>query len=274
MSIKVDGKTIAQELQEELAQQIKARGKVLSLAVFVLAEDLATEKFIALKKRFAEAVGVGITLIRLSAETTTESLVAAIVAAGEAYDGIIVQFPLPSHIDRDAVRNAVPVGCDVDLVSDAAVLLFERGASVILPPVVGAIDEILRRYEVSLTGRRVVVVGEGRLVGKPAAAWARLQGGVVQVVNEHTEYAASVVKEAEILILGAGVPGLIAPEMITEGVVIIDAGTSEAAGKLAGDMQSQCVEKASLYTPVPGGVGPVTVAMIFKNLLKLAEAAG
>jgi len=272
MAVRVDGKAIAGELKRELIETLQKEGLSPVLSVFVLTDDLATEKFIALKQRFAEDIGVRVSLVRLPETTTTEELVKAIGAAVPESQGIIVQFPLPPQIDRDAVRNAVPADRDVDLISDAALENFEKGSSVLLPPVVGALSEILKRYEISIAGKRVIVVGEGRLVGKPSAVWATFMGADVQVVHEHTEDAASIIQSAEVLILGAGVPGLVTADMVREGVVVLDAGTSEAAGRLAGDMDVSCVSKASLYTPVPGGMGPITVAMIFKNLLYLVRS--
>lgn len=271
MGISVDGKAIALLLKEQLAQEIKRRDDVLSLVVFVLAKDLATEKFLALKKSFADDIGVKLSIIRLPENAETEALAQQIQNVAVSHDGIVVQFPLPAHIDSAAVANAIPVNRDVDLISDAAAYLFEAGISVIVPPVVGAVREILSRHNVTLFEKSVVVVGEGRLVGKPVAMWARQEGAKVRTVNENTKGIETITKYAEVLILGAGVPGLITPDMIASGAVLIDAGTSEAQGKLRGDMDPKCAEKASLYTPVPGGVGPITVVMIFKNLLTLSR---
>lgn len=270
MAISIDGKAISLELKGGLIKEVAKMERKPRLTVFVLSEDLATEKFIGLKQRFAEAVGVSVRIIRMPQTTSTETLVGEIANAISESDGVIVQFPLPPHIDRSVVSNAVPASHDVDVISDEALALFKKGESVILPPVVGALKEILDRGEVSLAGKQVVVVGEGRLVGAPAALWARLQGADVISVNEHTPDITESTQRADVLILGAGSPSLITPSMIREGVVLLDAGTSEAQGKLAGDADPRCVEKASIFTPVPGGIGPITVALIFKNLIALS----
>jgi methylenetetrahydrofolate dehydrogenase (NADP+)/methenyltetrahydrofolate cyclohydrolase len=141
-----------------------------------------------------------------------------------------------------------------------------------LPPVAGAIVEIFVRNGVSASGKKAVVVGAGKLVGTPAAQLLRDLGAHVTVVT-HTRGSLEELKDADIVVLGAGEPGLVKPEMLKQGVVLIDAGTSESSGKLAGDADPACAHVASVFTPVPGGVGPIAVAMIFKNLLTLARMA-
>jgi len=267
----VNGWHIREEIKKSLLDIVKKIANVPSLAVFVVDGDLATEKFIALKKSFAEAVGIQMIVKKYSIEdVNTQQLVEDIRRASEEHEGVVVQFPIPQGIDKDVVRNAVPASHDVDTVSDQSYLLFEKGKPAILPPVIGAIKEILDRNKISLNGKSVVVVGDGRLVGKPAAVWALQQGAHVETVNEKTQDISFYTKKADILILGAGVPGLIKPDMVKDGVIILDAGTSEARGKLRGDVDPACAEKALLFTPVPGGIGPITVAMIFRNLLTLS----
>jgi len=266
----IDGKAIAHRIRGAVQNELKEQGGRLSLAVFVLTDDFATRKFISIKQKIAEEVGVTVVLYDLEKTTTTEELVGKISEATLEHDGIIVQFPLPNHIDKEKIRNAIPPARDVDAISDSALQKLEDGGDV-LPPVVGAIDEILKEYAITLSGKKVVVVGEGRLVGKPAALFARREGADVTVVNEGTENIATETQKADILILGAGVPGLIQLDMVEDGVVILDAGTSEAKGELKGDADPSTAEKASLFTQVPGGIGPITVAIIFKNLLTLSK---
>ena len=124
-----------------------------------------------------------------------------------------------------------------------------------------------------MNGKKVVVIGKGKLVGKPAAEWARKEGAFVEVVDRSIKNPEMIFKKADVLISGAGVPSLITPEKIKDGVLLFDAATSEMSGKLVGDIDPVCAKKAALYTPVPGGIGPLTVALLFKNLLELAERA-
>jgi methylenetetrahydrofolate dehydrogenase (NADP+)/methenyltetrahydrofolate cyclohydrolase len=264
----VDGRAIAEEIKKDLRQRAKQAGRELSLVAFVTKEDLATRKFIEIKKRFAEEIGVAVEGKYMPRAATAE-LVSEIRLAAKSFDGIIVQFPLAPGIDADLVRNAIPASHDIDVVSGEAAEKFARGKSLILPPVVGAIKEVAEQYNVIFASKNIVVVGEGLLVGKPAAIWARLQKAEVKTLNEKSCDISYDTRKADILILGAGVPHLIKPEMIKRGVVVFDAGTSEASGKLVGDADPLCADKASLFTPVPGGIGPITVAMVFKNLFTL-----
>ena len=132
------------------------------------------------------------------------------------------------------------------------------------------IKAILESECITVEGKEVVIVGNGSLVGKPAAAWFRLGGAHVDVADNETDNLPDVTKQADIIVCGAGVPGLITPEMIKEGVIILDAGTSEDSGKLRGDADPACADKASLYTPVPGGIGPITVAVLLRNVVDAA----
>ena len=265
----VDGRAIAAVIKEELRQELAASPKRPSLGVVVATSDLATRKFVERKEHFGTSIGVKIDIRELLSSATTEELTNAIREMAKIHSGIVVQLPLPSGADVDAVRNAIPVTHDVDAISDLAVKQFEQETLPILPPVVGAIAEIVRRHSIIISDKHVVVIGSGRLVGKPAVVWFRQRGAEVTTI-ERTSRVEDVTIEADIIVLGAGSPGLLKPHMIKDGAVILDAGTSEASGKLSGDADATCAEKASLFTPVPGGIGPITVAMIFRNLLTLS----
>jgi methylenetetrahydrofolate dehydrogenase (NADP+)/methenyltetrahydrofolate cyclohydrolase len=176
-----------------------------------------------------------------------------------------VQLPFPSHIDIGKVLEAIPTSQDVDGVH------YEGGSTLVLPPVVGAISEIARLHDVLFATQKVVVVGKGKLVGAPAYVWCQTQGANVEVVDRETKEANRVIASAHILILGAGQPGLVTKEMIKEGCIIFDAGTSEDGGVLKGDAHPDCATKAALFTPVPGGIGPITIAILLRNLIILAR---
>ena len=267
----VDGRLIANDIKEQLKEKIA--GKRLSLVVFVMSHDLAAQKFIEVKKKFANDVGVEVVIEELPSDISTETLLGKVEDASTKHQGIIIQLPLASHIDTDRIRNAVPASHDVDVIADASFAQFQQNVSAVLPPVVGAIAEMILRYDVSVAAKNVVVVGTGRLVGRPAEAWFKNQGAHVSILDKNTANLKEETKKADILVLGAGLPGLITPEFVKKGAIIFDAGTSEAEGKLAGDADPACASKASLFTPVPGGIGPITVAMIFKNLLTLTGSS-
>ena len=192
-----------------------------------------------------------------------------VVASGEG--SIIVQLPLPPHIDTERVLNVVPPERDPDVLSEKSIALFEKDTSAILPPVLGAIKEILLRSGVFVGNKKVVIVGRGKLVGAPAAVWFKRHGSNVALLGRDTADLKPHTAEADIIVLGVGSPGLLRPDMIKPEAVILDAGTSEEGGKLLGDADSACAEKAGVFTPVPGGIGPITVAILFQNLLTLSK---
>jgi methylenetetrahydrofolate dehydrogenase (NADP+)/methenyltetrahydrofolate cyclohydrolase len=179
-------------------------------------------------------------------------------------NGIIVQLPFPPHIDVDTVLSVIPKSYDVD------VAWYDGSSDEVLPPVVGAIAEIARVHDVLFATQNVVVVGKGKLVGAPALIWTQKQGAHVSVIDRETADPKTMIGDADILILGAGKPGLIMKDDVKEGVLIFDAGTSEDGGVLKGDADLSCAEKASLFTPVPGGIGPITIAVLLRNLITLA----
>jgi len=164
-----------------------------------------------------------------------------------------------------------PLSHDVDVLGNTAFQQFKEKTLPFLPPVVGAIKEVLDRNGMKLRGKNVLVVGEGRLVGAPARVWAEHVGATVTVANSGTEDLTALTSVADVLILGTGKPGLIKHEMIKEGVIIFDAGSGGTAGEIKGDADPACAGKASLFTPTPGGLGPITVAKVFENLLDLYE---
>ncbi len=262
----VDGKKIAGEMYARMRKEI-ASLPPLSIDLFVTGDDLVTNKFIGIKKKIAGELGVLVREVRIPPGTTTEAFEKLVRES--AADGVIVQLPLAKHIDAEAVCAAIPSGKDLDALSPGAQRAFLSGDEKILPPVAGALAIILDMYRVSLAGKKGVVVGSGKLVGAPAAILLRNRGADVSVAGRDTADIKALTLDADIIVLGAGEPGLLTPDMVREGVVILDAGTSEAGGKLAGDASPSCAEKASLFTPVPGGIGPLAIAMLFKNLLAL-----
>jgi len=259
----VDGKSLAREIFGELRNQITHLDVKPHLTVFTCAPDFATKKYLNLKTKRAKEVGIGINVIELPDTINSEEAVTSIQHAAMQTDGIIVQLPLPEHLDTDAIFACIPPDLDVDGVH------YDGTAASPIHPVAGAISLIASRHDVLLAGQKVVVVGHGRLVGQPAAKWAASQGGQVTIVTKDSPERDEVIAAADVLILGVGKPNLITPEMIKDGVIIFDAGTSELGGQLVGDAAKACAEKSSLFTPVPGGIGPLTVAVLLQNLVGL-----
>ncbi|OGG44648.1 hypothetical protein A2673_01425 [Candidatus Kaiserbacteria bacterium RIFCSPHIGHO2_01_FULL_50_13] len=260
----VDGKTIAEEIYAELGSRISRAH--LTLGLISAGESAVTRSFVNLKKRVAQRLGVTMRHEELSSSASTGDVIDAIAALSPSVNGLIVQLPLPKTVHAETVFLAMPSERDVDALNYTA----PEKDPLVLPPVVAAILEILKRTRVEVSGKRTVVLGEGRLVGAPAATVLKERGANVSVVTRSKGNTRDLLR-ADIIVSGVGSPHLIKPEMIKDGVVLIDAGTSESGGSVVGDADPACAKKASVFTPVPGGVGPIAVAMIFKNLLALAE---
>jgi len=261
----VDGKHIANDIYRQIANEVTHLKHAPHMTVFTCAPNFETQKYLGLKKRKALEVGIGVNIIELPDTLTTAEVVQSVQHACMQTDAIIVQLPLPEHIDTKEVLAAIPSAYDVDGMH------YDGTPKTYMSPVVSAIEEIAQRHDVLFASQKVVVVGEGALVGKPAAVWSRKQGGQVVVLTRESQNITQEISAADILILGAGVPGLVQPEMLKEGVIIFDAGTSEDGGELKGDAHPDCSKKASLLTPVPGGIGPITIAMLLRNVIVAAK---
>jgi len=259
----IDGRTIAKDIYAQTANEVSHLLHAPHMTVFTCAPDFATQKYLALKKKQACKVGVGVNIIELPDSLTTQEVVQSVQRACLQTDAIIVQLPLPEHIDTDIVLDAIPKKYDVDGMH------YDGTANTFMSPVVAAIAEMAQRHDVLFAGQKVTIIGRGRLVGAPSVLWAQGQGAHVTVldIDSTEEESSHAVSTADILILGAGVPELITPDMVKDGVVIFDAGASEDGGELTGDAHVDCAKKASLITPVPGGIGPVTIAILLRNVV-------
>lgn len=261
----VNGKDIATAIYAEIKQELSGRTHPPRLVVFTCAPNAETKKFLELKRGRARELGIIVDVAELPPDIKESEAIATIEARSAAYDGVVVQLPFPAHLNPDSILKAVPRERDLD------VLDYHGEETGVLPPVIGAISEISKKHEVAWAGKNVVVVGQGRLVGRPAAFWAKAANADVTVIDKDTENAAAALRQADIIISGAGVSGLITPDKIKEGAAIFDAGTSEEGGVLRGDADPACAEKASLFTPVPGGIGPITIAVLLRNLVQLMK---
>lgn len=262
----VDGRQLAQKRSLEVKEERKKFG-ALSLGVVIVTSDPVTRSYVGIKKRAATALDIAVEEYRLPDSATLEEIVDALKSAMK-HDGIILQLPLPKTIDVDVAKNVVPLMLDVDVLSDAAFEAFSLQKIPAVPPVPAAMWYILKQHHVPIKGAHMVLIGRGRLVGKPAAVLFERLGANVTVLGRNDDVP-SHTKNADVIISGAGVPALIKPDMIRKGVVIVDGGTSESGGMVVGDADPLCAEKASLFTPVPGGVGPIAVVEIFANLIAL-----
>lgn len=260
----IDGKDIANTIYKETAESVSSLSRAPRMTAITCAPNFETQKYLNLKKQKAAEVGISLNIVELSEDVTTEEVVACIQAVAKDADGIVTQLPFPPHVDREVMLKAIPPDKDPDGFN------YEL-SELCLPPVVGAIDEIAKKYNFSWEDKKVAVVGYGTLVGKPAAHYAKSKGAQVTVITENTENPNAYIQEADIIISGTGRSHSITSDMVKEDVCIFDAGTSEDNGELAGDVHPDVVQKASLFTPVPGGIGPITVAYLLRNLVTLVR---
>ncbi len=272
--ILLDGKKLAQKIIDDLKQEIGGMNKKLRLAVVVVGKDPVIEKFIAQKRKVADQIGIDFRIYPFEESISSNDLRARVaeIVHEKKNTGVIIQLPLPSGIGKQHMLNAVIPQKDVDVLSARAIGNVVAGVSPIISPVAGAIKALFVEYDIAYAAKKIVIMGAGALVGKPVALWLLSEKVGYSIVVQETANASELLLQADIVISGIGKSGFVTGSMLKAGVVAVDAGTSESNGKLAGDIDSDSVSKvASFMAPVPGGVGPVTVAMLFKNLVELAK---
>jgi len=266
----LDGKKLAEKVLKSIKRQVKSRRLKLRLAVVLVGENSVSRVFIRKKKETCEKVGIDFKLYQFEKNITLQGLKNAVEKIAEEKDnsGVVIQLPLPKNLDSQEILNLIPPEKDIDCLSQGSLDNFYGGEPLILPPVVGAVSHLLREYKILVKRKNIVVIGAGRLVGQPVSKWLLNKKAKVLVVDKFTKNISSLTKKADIIISGVGKPGLITGDMVKSGVVIIDAGTIVEGNKLKGDIDFRSVsKKASYITPVPGGVGPMTIACLLENLI-------
>ncbi len=270
----LDGKKLADKILAEIKQGLVKEKHSPRLAVVVVGEDPVIRKFIEQKKKVAHSVDIDVRVHPFEESVTTNELrrrIAEIVHE-EKNSGVIIQLPLPNHINTQYILNSVPPEKDVDMLSARALGNFITGKSQTLSPVAGAVKAFFEEYKIEYKNKHIVVAGLGNLVGRPVALWLFSEHASFSVINQDTPNPENFLRGSDIIISGIGKPKFITEDKVKEGVIVIDAGTSESEGKLAGDVDFESVsKKASYITPVPGGVGPVTIALLLKNLVTLSK---
>ncbi len=271
MSQIIDGKEISKQIKEELASKVKTCMIKPSLAVIQIGEDPASNAYIKGKAKAANEIGMNFRLFQYAFDTSEREIVNKIVELNndEYIDGIIVQLPLPSGMSTKKIINAIEVSKDVDGLTDKSIARFYNNRKCFVPCTPQAVIELLKRKEIEVAGKHVVVVGRSNLVGKPLVQLFLKKDATVTVCHSKTENLKELTKLADILIVAVGKKHLITADMVKEGVIIVDVGITREDGKLYGDVDFDKVEKkASYITPVPGGVGPMTVTMLLKNVIE------
>jgi len=259
----IDGKALARDSSVALKADIKKCSE-LTLGIFMIAPTEETKSFVRIKKRKAEELGVSVVEEELPFETSTEEAIKILEDLIKKVNGVVIQKPLPEHINTKALCDLLPAEKDIDALTDD---------SPYMSPVAGAVEEIFSAYNIDPKGMKAVVVGSGALVGKPVTAFLKEGGAHVTVMTKDTGVDLEIMKKADIVVSGVGKPGLITKNMLQPSAIVIDAGTSESNGAMLGDVDPECYEHVYLISPVPGGVGPLTVVSLFKNLYKSASCS-
>lgn len=278
MAVLIDGKAIAAQIKEELKEQVaamKADGKNVCLAVVQVGEDPASSVYVRNKKRACEYIGIESRSYELKEETTQEELICLVDTLNQdpQVDGILVQLPLPGQIDEDAVIRAISPKKDVDGFHPMNVGKMFVGEEGFVPCTPAGVIELLKRSGISIEGKECVVVGRSNNVGKPMGILLLQENGTVTVTHSRTQNLKDVTCRADILVVAAGKAKMITADHVKDGAVVIDVGMHRNEdNKLCGDVDfDQVVDKVSAITPVPGGVGPMTVAMLMRNCVEAVK---
>jgi methylenetetrahydrofolate dehydrogenase (NADP+)/methenyltetrahydrofolate cyclohydrolase len=269
-----DGRKAAGEIQNELRARVAKLPHTPSLLVISVSSHPSIASFIKIKRKFGEALGVEVNEFNFEETITEVTLLQEIttILGTKSYTGAIIQLPLPPSLNTQTILDAIPVALDVDVLGTDGWNRFVNDGKIV-PPVAGAVAHILKDTVSELRGKNVVVIGQGKLVGLPVSTWLAHQGVTPHIIDIDTDEPTrmKLYNEADIVITGIGSPHHLIPEYFKNNVVLIDAGTSEQSGVLSGDCDPRCASTALVFTPVPGGVGPLTVAHLFKNLIEKAD---
>ena len=277
MSRLIDGKQISAAVKERVKNEVadlQSKGIPVALAVIIVGSDPASQIYVANKKKACEQLGIVSKEYALPETTTEEELLALIDTLNrqKEINGILCQLPLPKHLDEKRVINAISPEKDVDAFHPQNVGRIMIGDFDFVPCTPAGIMEMLRFEKIEVTGKRCVVIGRSNIVGKPMAMLLLHQNGTVTVCHSKTENLKEITKTADILVAAVGKAKFVTADMVKDGAVVIDVGMNRVEGKLYGDVDFDAVsEKASAITPVPGGVGPMTIAMLMQNTVTAAK---
>ncbi|MGI2294039.1 bifunctional methylenetetrahydrofolate dehydrogenase/methenyltetrahydrofolate cyclohydrolase FolD [Paenibacillus sp. GXUN7292] len=277
---KIEGKKISDQIREELIAEtarLKQQGVTPGLAVVLVGEDPASKVYVGSKEKACEQVGFYSEVHRLPAETSETELLALIERLNnqDSINGILVQLPLPDHINEKAVIDAISVEKDVDGFHPQSVGNLVIGDDSLLPCTPAGVIELIKRSGVEIAGKHAVVIGRSNIVGKPVAMLLMREHATVTICHSRTANMSEIAKQADILVVAIGKPKAIDSSFVKPGAIVIDVGINRMPdGKLAGDVDYEdCLESAAFITPVPGGVGPMTITMLMKNTLTAAKRA-
>jgi methylenetetrahydrofolate dehydrogenase (NADP+) / methenyltetrahydrofolate cyclohydrolase len=269
----IDGKALAAKVREEVALEVEELGPV-GLTTVLVGDDPASHVYINLKQKAAQAVGIHAHDIRLPADTAQDELLAALAElnADDAVDGVLVQLPLPSHIDEPTVIEAIHPAKDIDGIHPVNAGRLYLGRPGLVPGTPLGVMRMLADYRIELEGARAVVVGRSSIVGKPMAHLLLQANATVTICHSRTVDLQRHTLDADVLVAAVGQLHMIGADMVKAGATVIDVGMNRTDDGLFGDVDPGAADHAAYMTPVPGGVGPMTIAMVLKNTLTAARA--
>ena len=274
-TLRLDGRLLANHIQQNLKEEIRNLPKKPHLAVIYIGDNAASTLYINMKTRVAETIGIQSTIHKIASTTSTEEIVSFIQQLNEnpSVDGILVQLPLPQHIDTNAVIEAISPSKDADGLTSKNQGGLMTGYPTILPCTPLGCLRLIHQARPVLTGLNAVVVGRSRLVGRPMAQLLLNENCTVAQAHSHTQNLIEICARADILVSATGVRGLIKRDFVKPGAIVIDVGISKTEdGHIAGDVDATSVMgQAGWLTPVPGGVGPMTVAMLMSNMVNIVK---
>ena len=273
-AVRIDGKELALKVRAEVAEDVRAFGQPVCLATILVGDDPASHVYVGSKHKASREAGIDSRDHRFSSDTP-ESEILELVAdlnADDSVDGILVQLPLPDHMDEPTVLRAVDPGKDVDGFHVLNAGRLYLGEPFLVPATPLGIMAMLDEYDVELKGKDAVVIGRSEIVGKPMAMLLLAEHATVTICHSRTVDLATHTRRADILVAAVGREGLVTPDMVKPGATVVDVAMNRTAeGKLVGDVDPAVFEVAGLMTPVPGGVGPMTIAMLLRNTLTAAQ---
>ena len=268
----MDGKALAAKIRARVAEDTAALGR-LGLATVLVGDDPASEIYIRNKHRAAEEAGIEAVDIRLPADAAQADVLERVLALNEDddVDGILVQTPLPGQLDEAALQAAVDPVKDVDGLHPLNVGLLHLGRPALVPATPLGVLALLAESRIGLAGARAVVIGRSQIVGRPVAQLLTRENATVTICHSWTVALEQHTREADVLVSAVGVPGLVKPELVKPGAAVIDVGITRTDAGLAGDVDPGVAEVAAFLTPVPGGVGPMTIACLLENTVRAAR---
>jgi methylenetetrahydrofolate dehydrogenase (NADP+)/methenyltetrahydrofolate cyclohydrolase len=269
----MDGKALAERGRAEVSEEVSALSRPVGLATVLVGDDPASAVYVRNKQKACREVGIEPIDHQLTAETSEADLLALVetLNGDERVTGILVQLPLPEHIDEDRVIRTISPIKDVDGFHPFSAGHLLQGSPTFVAATPAGIMEILREYEVDLIGARAVVIGRSNIVGKPMALILLAEHATVTICHSRTRDLPSVVREADVVVAAVGRPNTVTADMVREGATVVDVGINRTDEGLVGDVAADVREKAGLLTPVPGGVGPMTIASLLRNTVRAAR---